>query len=309
MFTASHASLSCSGGCSEGEHYSCQAPAGVYSCPHAHLAASQLPNHAPSCSGGVCEGDDVYLCPHALLTASQLPNHAPPRSGGFFEGDDDFCQALVDGGCVKALQLQLCRDVEGAQFVEALEEALAPRMRLMGGALLCTAVLRCAENAVQNLWRRWRRRWRRACASWEVRWRCCAVLCCAVLGTPCGGAGGGAGAAHAPHGRCAGAAVLRHTTAVLCCAGTAVHALWRHVSRRWRWRCAVWGVYSQQQLLQLADLPLGACGSDGLPAWRHRAICRGMHATPGALLEQTPPGRWTPLSASLQLPSPVPRYA
>ncbi|PRW61098.1 chalcone isomerase [Chlorella sorokiniana] len=52
--------------------------------------------------------------------------------GGFFEGDDDFCQALVDGGCVKALQLQLCRDVEGAQFVEALEEALAPRMRLMG---------------------------------------------------------------------------------------------------------------------------------------------------------------------------------
>jgi hypothetical protein len=53
--------------------------------------------------------------------------------GGFFEGDDDFCQALVDGGCVKALQLQLARDVEGAQFVEALEEALAPRMRLMGG--------------------------------------------------------------------------------------------------------------------------------------------------------------------------------
>jgi hypothetical protein len=53
--------------------------------------------------------------------------------GGFFEGDDDFCQALIDGGCVKALQLQLARDVEGAQFVEALEEALAPRMRLMGG--------------------------------------------------------------------------------------------------------------------------------------------------------------------------------
>lgn len=39
----------------------------------------------------------------------------------------------MDGGCVKALQLQLLRDVEGAQFVEALEEALAPRMRLMGG--------------------------------------------------------------------------------------------------------------------------------------------------------------------------------
>lgn len=61
-------------------------------------------------------------------------------SGGFFEGDDDFCQALIDGGCVKALQLQLCRDVEGAQFVEALEEALAPRMRLMGGA--CQAAAR-----------------------------------------------------------------------------------------------------------------------------------------------------------------------
>ncbi|PSC74267.1 chalcone-flavanone isomerase [Micractinium conductrix] len=52
--------------------------------------------------------------------------------GGFFEGDDDYCQALIDGGCVKALQLQLLRDVEGAQFVEAIEDALAARMRLMG---------------------------------------------------------------------------------------------------------------------------------------------------------------------------------
>lgn len=54
--------------------------------------------------------------------------------GGFFEGDDDFCSALVDGGFAKAVQLVLARDVEGAQFVEALEEALAPRLRLAGGA-------------------------------------------------------------------------------------------------------------------------------------------------------------------------------
>lgn len=82
--------------------------------------AGSAPLHLPAC--------EVTLCPAHPHTPP------PPRRGGFFESDDDYCQALVDGGCVKALQLQLLRDVEGAQFVEALEEALAPRMRLMGGA-------------------------------------------------------------------------------------------------------------------------------------------------------------------------------
>lgn len=52
--------------------------------------------------------------------------------GGFFENDDDFCSALVDGGFHKVLQIQLARDIEGAQFVEALEESLRPRLSLSG---------------------------------------------------------------------------------------------------------------------------------------------------------------------------------
>jgi hypothetical protein len=52
--------------------------------------------------------------------------------GGFFESDDDYCSALVDGGFNKVLQIELARDVEGSQFVEALEEALRPRMALSG---------------------------------------------------------------------------------------------------------------------------------------------------------------------------------
>ena len=52
--------------------------------------------------------------------------------GGFFETDDDYCSALVDGGFIKTLQIELVRDVEGAAFVEALNEALRPRMSLTG---------------------------------------------------------------------------------------------------------------------------------------------------------------------------------
>jgi len=52
--------------------------------------------------------------------------------GGFFESDDDYCSALVDGGFIKTLQIELVRDVEGEQFVEALNESLRPRMSLSG---------------------------------------------------------------------------------------------------------------------------------------------------------------------------------
>ena len=52
--------------------------------------------------------------------------------GGFFDNDGDFCSALVDGGFIKTLQIELVRDVDGSTFVEALNEALTPRMSLTG---------------------------------------------------------------------------------------------------------------------------------------------------------------------------------
>ncbi|GAB4813377.1 hypothetical protein N2152v2_000423 [Parachlorella kessleri] len=52
--------------------------------------------------------------------------------GGFFDNDDDFCQALVDGGFIKILQIQLVRKVDGQMFADALAETLEPRMRLTG---------------------------------------------------------------------------------------------------------------------------------------------------------------------------------
>lgn len=103
--------------------------------------------------------------PAAPCTSLHHPTlHALHRRGGFFEGDDDFCQALVDGGCVKALQLELARDVEGAQFVEALEEALAPRMRLAGGERAAAAGLPGGRRAPGG--------WAEACAGVEAAPRC-----------------------------------------------------------------------------------------------------------------------------------------
>lgn len=71
----------------------------------------------------------VALYVEAAKAARELGVRA---RGGFFETDDDYCSALVDGGFDKALQIELVRDVEGAQFVEALNEALKPRMSLSG---------------------------------------------------------------------------------------------------------------------------------------------------------------------------------
>ena len=108
-----------------------------------------LPPSTPSLPPKPSLPNSLHLHPHAHPHASpRLPTAHTPR-GGFFDGDDDFCQALVDGGCVKALQLELARDVEGAQFVQALEEALAPRMRLMGGALAPAAAVGCGLRAAR----------------------------------------------------------------------------------------------------------------------------------------------------------------
>jgi hypothetical protein len=57
--------------------------------------------------------------------------------GGFFDGgggdvDGDYCAALVDGAFCKALRIDLVRDVDGSTFYEALEEAMGPRVRMMG---------------------------------------------------------------------------------------------------------------------------------------------------------------------------------
>ena len=58
------------------------------------------------------------------------------QRGGFFDdastADADFCSALADGAFAKALRVDLVRDVDGATFFSALEEALAPRLRFAG---------------------------------------------------------------------------------------------------------------------------------------------------------------------------------
>ena len=73
----------------------------------------------------------VFLYVDAAPAAKELGVRS---RGGFFDGDDDadYAQALVDGAFVKALRIDLVRDVDGATFVGALEEALAPRLRLSG---------------------------------------------------------------------------------------------------------------------------------------------------------------------------------
>lgn len=71
----------------------------------------------------------VALYVEAELAAKEL---GVRDRGGFFETDDDYCSAITDGAFLKALDIQLVRDVEGKQFVEALDEALRPRMSLSG---------------------------------------------------------------------------------------------------------------------------------------------------------------------------------
>ncbi|KAK9806338.1 hypothetical protein WJX72_010689 [[Myrmecia] bisecta] len=52
--------------------------------------------------------------------------------GGFFDGDEDYALALTDGAFAKLLHIQLARKIDGETFFGALEEALAPRLRLTG---------------------------------------------------------------------------------------------------------------------------------------------------------------------------------
>lgn len=72
----------------------------------------------------------VALYVEAQLAAKEL---GVRDRGGFFETDDDYCSALTDGAFVKALEIELVRNVDGQQLVEALEESLRPRMALSGG--------------------------------------------------------------------------------------------------------------------------------------------------------------------------------
>lgn len=71
----------------------------------------------------------VAMYVEAQLAAKEL---GVRDRGGFFETDDDYCSALTDGAFVKLLQIELVRNIEGQQFVEALEESLRPRMALSG---------------------------------------------------------------------------------------------------------------------------------------------------------------------------------
>lgn len=71
----------------------------------------------------------VALYVEAQLAAKEL---GVRDRGGFFETDDDYCSALTDGAFVKALEIELVRNIDGQQFVEALEESLRPRMALSG---------------------------------------------------------------------------------------------------------------------------------------------------------------------------------
>lgn len=71
----------------------------------------------------------VFLYVDAAAAAKELGVRS---RGGFFECDDDYAAALADGAFVKALRIDLVRDVDGATFYAALEDALAPRLRITG---------------------------------------------------------------------------------------------------------------------------------------------------------------------------------
>jgi len=51
--------------------------------------------------------------------------------GGFFETEQDFCDAIMDGAFGKAFQITMLKDGLNEEIATAIEEAIAPRMRLM----------------------------------------------------------------------------------------------------------------------------------------------------------------------------------
>eukprot|EP01025_Chloroclados_australasicus_P017060 TRINITY_DN1869_c0_g1_i9.p1 TRINITY_DN1869_c0_g1~~TRINITY_DN1869_c0_g1_i9.p1 ORF type:complete len:311 (-),score=31.30 TRINITY_DN1869_c0_g1_i9:320-1135(-) len=71
----------------------------------------------------------------AYVEGAKATNEFGIRSrGGFFDDAvaSEYCDAIMDGSFSKMLVIQLVRDVDGATFVEALDEALEPRMSLTG---------------------------------------------------------------------------------------------------------------------------------------------------------------------------------
>lgn len=73
----------------------------------------------------------IALYVEAERTAKEL---GVRQRGGFFDDnvDADYALAIVDGAFTKTLVIKMARQVKGEQFVEAIAEALEPRMRLTG---------------------------------------------------------------------------------------------------------------------------------------------------------------------------------
>mmetsp|Transcript_255 Transcript_255/g.410 ORF Transcript_255/g.410 Transcript_255/m.410 type:complete len:275 (-) Transcript_255:986-1810(-) len=74
----------------------------------------------------------VYSCALYLEAAKCAKELGVRQRGGFFATDDDYMTALTDAAAHKTLLIRLLRDVEGQQFVDALNKYLVPRMALAG---------------------------------------------------------------------------------------------------------------------------------------------------------------------------------
>ncbi|WPT11301.1 Fatty-acid-binding protein 3 [Picochlorum sp. SENEW3] len=71
----------------------------------------------------------IALSVEAQLAAKEL---GVRDRGNFFETDDDYCCALVDGALIKSLELVLVRNIQGKQFIDAIDDSLRPRLALSG---------------------------------------------------------------------------------------------------------------------------------------------------------------------------------
>lgn len=71
----------------------------------------------------------IGLSVEAQLAAKEL---GVRDRGNFFETDDDYCCALVDGAFIKSLEIVLVRNIQGKQFIDAIDDSLRPRLALSG---------------------------------------------------------------------------------------------------------------------------------------------------------------------------------